>query len=173
MNNSYQLKPFHQSPLLGEIVFSWTRSQNSLQLHYQCHEFKQLVWPASDSNERSLNLWESTCFELFIKHPNEDAYLEFNFSPSGKWDAFEFDSYRLPKILRRLEDVGCSITQSEHNLTIDLQLPKEWINTEIIGNATAVIELKDESIHFFAYKHCETKADFHDQDSLVINFNQL
>ncbi|PIP89756.1 MAG: hypothetical protein COW01_08030 [Bdellovibrionales bacterium CG12_big_fil_rev_8_21_14_0_65_38_15] len=173
MNKTYQLKPFHESPLLGEIVFSWTRNQNILQLRYECHEFNKIVWPDIQSSERAFNLWESTCFELFLKHPNEHAYLEFNFSPSGKWDAFEFDSYRLPKTLRRVEDVSSKVSTSDHNLAVELELPSHWMKSEIVGNATAVIELMDESIHFFAYKHCETKADFHHQDSLVINFDQL
>lgn len=39
-------------------------------------------------------LWNSTCFELFVLDPAGGAYLEFNFSPSGEWAAYQFDGYR-------------------------------------------------------------------------------
>ena len=39
-------------------------------------------------------LWRHTCFEAFV-HPSADpGYYEFNFSPSTRWAAYRFDSYR-------------------------------------------------------------------------------
>lgn len=43
---------------------------------------------------RNANLWQTTCFELFLKRPGDDAYIEFNFSPSGEWAAWTFERYR-------------------------------------------------------------------------------
>lgn len=43
---------------------------------------------------RTDGLWRATCFELFLSRPGEDAYVEFNFSPSGQWAVYRFDRYR-------------------------------------------------------------------------------
>lgn len=44
--------------------------------------------------DRTDGLWHHTCFELFMRDPSDGAYLEFNFSPSGQWAAYQFDGYR-------------------------------------------------------------------------------
>src|SRR5688572_15194909 len=43
---------------------------------------------------RTAHLWEQTCFEAFLRAEGENAYLEFNFSPSGQWAAYAFTHYR-------------------------------------------------------------------------------
>ena len=40
------------------------------------------------------NLWQHTCCEAFVAARGEDAYHEFNFSPSGQWASYRFDRYR-------------------------------------------------------------------------------
>lgn len=53
-----------------------------------------LSLPAPVAPGRADGLWRSTCFELFLLDPVTGGYREFNFSPSGEWAAYEFDSYR-------------------------------------------------------------------------------
>ena len=53
-----------------------------------------LSLPVPAAPQRSYGLWERTCFELFLRQPGFGPYYEFNFSPSGEWAAFGFDSYR-------------------------------------------------------------------------------
>ena len=43
---------------------------------------------------RADGLWQRTCFELFLRRAGEAGYVEFNFSPSGEWAAYQFDGYR-------------------------------------------------------------------------------
>jgi hypothetical protein len=50
--------------------------------------------PEPAAPERADGLWRTTCFELFLRRPDEKAYIEFNFSPSGRWAAYAFDDYR-------------------------------------------------------------------------------
>jgi len=50
--------------------------------------------PAPTAPDRTDGLWYHTCFELFLLDPLDGAYLEFNFSPSGQWAAYQFDGYR-------------------------------------------------------------------------------
>lgn len=42
---------------------------------------------------RADELWKHTCYELFIQ-AEHGGYYEFNFSPSMKWAAYHFSSYR-------------------------------------------------------------------------------
>jgi len=50
--------------------------------------------PVPVAPARSDGLWKHTCFEVFLMDPVDGSYLEFNFSPSGEWAAYQFDGYR-------------------------------------------------------------------------------
>jgi hypothetical protein len=53
-----------------------------------------LILPAPAEPTRADELWKHTCCELFLLNPADGSYLEFNFSPSGRWAAYHFDAYR-------------------------------------------------------------------------------
>ncbi len=53
----------------------------------------RLRLPAPGGTGRADGLWRHTCFELFAAGEG-DAYREFNFSPSGQWQAYDFTAYR-------------------------------------------------------------------------------
>lgn len=55
---------------------------------------KALLLPEPEAPGRTDGLWEKTCFELFLMDVASGSYLEFNFSPSGRWAAYRFDDYR-------------------------------------------------------------------------------
>ena len=60
--------------------------------------------------KREDKLWEKSCLEFFLKADSQDpCYIEFNFSLNGKWNAFNFDDYRVGK----KEDTELSIKQFE------------------------------------------------------------
>lgn len=53
-----------------------------------------LMLPEPVTPSRADDLWRTTCFELFLRRPGAEGYLELNFSPSGRWAAYAFDGYR-------------------------------------------------------------------------------
>ncbi|MGZ8998015.1 MAG: DOMON-like domain-containing protein [Allosphingosinicella sp.] len=53
-----------------------------------------LLLPPPSSSERVDDLWQTTCFELFLGSEEGEAYYEFNFSPSSQWAAYAFRGYR-------------------------------------------------------------------------------
>ncbi len=55
---------------------------------------RELKLPAPAAPERTAGLWHHTCFEVFLRDPQDGRYLEFNFSPSGQWAAYQFEGYR-------------------------------------------------------------------------------
>ena len=42
------------------------------------------------SRRAPTNLWQTTCFEAFLRAPGGEAYREWNFAPSGDWAAYDF-----------------------------------------------------------------------------------
>lgn len=53
-----------------------------------------MALPAPCAPARVDGLWQHSCFELFLSNTDDGSYCEFNFSPSGEWAAYAFDSYR-------------------------------------------------------------------------------
>src|SRR3954465_4095195 len=55
-------------------------------------DLSRLRIPASRTGDA--NLWQHTCFEIFIAPSGMPSYHEFNFAPSGDWNAYAFRKYR-------------------------------------------------------------------------------
>lgn len=119
----------------------------------------QLIIPPAASSVRTDGLWQTTCFELFVGGSG-DSYREFNFSPSGAWAAYEFDSHRTA---RRDADAGIEIETSRDTkgLTLIAKIESEFADPARIG-LTAVIEEADGAIRYWATSFSPGEPDFHD-----------
>lgn len=117
--------------------------------------------------QRSDKLWETTCFELFIRRPGNPAYREWNFAPSGGWQAYDFTGYRegmatagvgaAPYI--RLED---NLTWWTFGATIAVEADGGWE-----FGLSAVLEEQDGAKSYWALAHPADKPDFHHPDCFV------
>ena len=107
---------------------------------------------------RSDGLWQTTCFELFVGGAG-DSYREFNFSPSGRWAAYEFDSHRTA---RRNADAVIEIETSRNakGLTLIAKIESEFPDPSRVG-LTAVIEEADGAIRYWATSFAPGEPDFH------------
>lgn len=118
------------------------------------------------------DLWRTTCFELFCAPDGGEAYWEFNFAPSGQWDAFHFSAERrLEKrlsFLRVTESVfrqdGSTATFA---VTFDLGAALGFLPTKAKIGLTAVIEAKGGAKSFWARTHRRDQPDFHDRRSFI------
>lgn len=95
------------------------------------------------------NLWQSTCFECFLKEPGESSYIEWNFSPSGDWAAYDFESEREGM---EVADVAPPYLRTEDNFTwwglgATLSIPAD---VHVAIALSAVIEEKSGQRHYFA-----------------------
>ena len=116
----------------------------------------------SDEPARTENLWESTCFETFLRLAGEEGYREWNFAPSGNWAAYDFTSHRDG---RTEADVAAPYVRVEDNMrwwalgaTIAVDAAAKWQ----VG-LSAVLEETDGTKSYWALSHPDgDKPDFHD-----------
>lgn len=127
----------------------------------------RFVLPETAEPDRADDLWKTTCFEAFLKDPEEEAYREWNFSPSGRWAAYDFTSVREG---RTNAEVAAPYVRIEDNMTwwavgatIAVEAGIRWL----LG-LSAVLEEKDGTKSYWALAHpVGGRPDFHDPSSFV------
>jgi hypothetical protein len=158
-----------------ELSVAARREGNRLNLAYRLvGNLDALSLPERRDPARVDGLWRHTCFEAFIGRAGSPEYLEFNFSPSGQWAAYQFSGYRAGM---RPHDSGVAPALVVHTAaeTLELSATVEipWL-TSLPGGAprlgvTAVIEERSGGLSYWALKHPAEKPDFHHPDSQVID----
>lgn len=96
MRQTLILHPDSLCPAVKRIVVEVDRpSPTALKLHYNfAGAIGEVRLPGSAQAARTPGLWQHTCFELFLRPRPGTGYMEFNFSPSTQWAAYEFTDYR-------------------------------------------------------------------------------
>ena len=125
----------------------------------------RFVIPETGEPSRTDELWRSTCFEAFLRAEGDDAYVEWNFAPSGDWAAYEFSSYR--EGMAEAEAAAPPYIRMEDNFTwwavgatISVAADKKWQ----LG-LSAVLEEQDGTKSYWALAHPPgDKPDFHAAD---------
>jgi hypothetical protein len=127
-----------------------------------------IVIPPPAAPGPSDGLWQTTCFEAFVRHVAGDEYAELNFSPSGKWAAYRFDSHRTcmqPLDLPKDPEIAVAErTDRTFSLTADAALPVEFTTGNVRLGLSAVIEEKDGTKSYWALAHPPGPPDFHHPD---------
>lgn len=120
-------------------------------------------------------LWQHTCFEAFVAVEGEDAYREFNFSPSGAWALYAFERYRTPAdpVAPASGDpaIACGWVRGEFCLTAWIgaaDLPARRDGAGLAIGLCAVVEDADGSLWYWAVRHHPDKPDFHDRDGRAV-----
>jgi len=111
---------------------------------------------------RAEDLWQTTCFEAFLREEGDDAYREWNFAPSGQWAAYDFTSHREG---RSDAEVAAPYVRIEDNLTwwaLGATIPVD-AGTQWRLGLSAILEEKDGTKSYWALAHPDgDKPDFHD-----------
>lgn len=120
--------------------------------------------PKPAPSQRASGLWQHTCFEFFWQPDGGENYHEFNLAPSNQWAAYGFDSYREGM---RDAHIGAIALASVHNVSNGqgvLEL-KASIAADLAAPAkaglSAVIELTDGTLQYWALAFPPGKPDFH------------
>jgi hypothetical protein len=135
---------------------------------------EQLRIPPDGSTRRADGLWQRTCFELFIGAKNDAEYYEFDFSPSGEWQAYEFRSYREGGLLqgdglepRIAVQRGADILELSVVFSLDF-FPGIQSDLCLWVGLAAVVEDGNGQLSYWALKHPPGKPDFHHADAFAL-----
>ena len=130
----------------------------------------ELEVPAQVQPHRADALWKNTCFEIFIKQPDQEIYLEYNFSPSSQWAVYQFSNYR-----RDMADVATaapeiSVEQQDIDLVISasLYLPDDLQESDLQVGLSAVLTTKNGNRSYWALAHPSEQPDFHHKDCFAL-----
>jgi hypothetical protein len=115
--------------------------------------------------ERRDGLWQTTCFEVFIRVGESEEYLEFNFAPSSQWAAYHFSGYREDMVELEIQapEIGLDASETHFALEADMTLPPNFSGVALNVAATAVIEERGGAKSYWALRHPEGDPDFHDR----------
>jgi hypothetical protein len=141
-----------------------------LSVEYVVHgDIGGLKLPAVTLPEQRDNLWQATCFELFVAL-DDGGYAEFNFSPSTCWAAYRFDDYRSG--MRDVDGVRpvVDVMATDRSLTVavDLDLAAMIPDLDRRVGLSAVIEQADGNKSWWALVHPSDKPDFHHRDCFAL-----
>ncbi|MEO9600651.1 DOMON-like domain-containing protein [Parasphingorhabdus sp.] len=126
--------------------------------------------------ERRDNLWQKSCFELFLREPGKERYCEFNFSPSGNWAAYGFSSYRegMAQIaLAQIPEISMDVSETHLALEVTFGLPDIWTHDELDAGLSAVIEMQNGEKSLWALGHPAGKPDFHHRDCFSLKMKAM
>lgn len=121
--------------------------------------------------KRVIGLWESTCFEMFLKEPNTTNYFELNFSPEGHWNCFYFDKpgdfikpYPLKEHPITTVEVDLKM-QGYYKINVQFNLKsilKNFKNKSQVDIGLTSIVLYNNLTTYWAQEHYGETPNFHD-----------
>lgn len=130
--------------------------------------------PMATTPARVDGLWKQTCFEAFLQSEGAFASREFNFSPSGQWQAYVFTDYRQGGPLEPAPAPTLVRKESANQLTLECVLPAAALpkgNPLHLG-LTAVVESADGSLSYWSLCHPPGKPDFHHTDGFALTLHR-
>ena len=151
------------------------RSPAGLALRYELQgDIERLRIPGPAEPRRRDGLWQRTCFEIFLRTGDAEAYCEFNLSPSSEWAAYRFSAYR--DGMAALEEVGDpGIVVRFGPQTFELEAAILLGSVSMLdparpwrANVTAVIVERDGSKSFWALANPPGAPDFHHRDCFAL-----
>jgi hypothetical protein len=136
---------------------------NWLTLRWKVESAGQVVLPPFAGRKRTDGLWQTTCFEFFVKAPGAEAYAEFNLSPSERWAAYDFAGYREGMVERPVPRAPvCTPRRGGSVLIFDAAIPAGALPPLPWDyGLTAVIEEAGGHKSYWAIAHPAEKPDFH------------
>jgi hypothetical protein len=132
--------------------------------------------PSDPAGARVDGLWRHTCFELFAASEpvaSGQGYREFNFSPSGQWQAYAFAGYRDGGLLQAAQAPRIALEIHTDGLTLDVSLPVANLPQapHLRLGLCAVLEYADGGLSYWALRHAPGRPDFHHPDTFALDFD--
>lgn len=131
-----------------------------------------LLQPSAQTPQRQDQLWTHCCFEAFLTLPDQQNYWELNISPAGDWNLYSLENYRQgQKAEASVQSPRVNVQRSPLACQCDVQLDlRPWwpdvFKAPLLGLAV-VLERSDASLSYWATRHHQEVADFHDRRSFL------
>ena len=152
---------------------AWSADTGKLRLEYALEADLQRVRipPPMPHTGRAERLWAHTCFEAFIGIEGSARYLELNFSPSGQWAAYQFESYRAgmtPVELAEAPQVRVHRAEGRLELRASVRIAAAG---RLRLALSAVVEEAAGGLSYWALRHPAGRPDFHHPDSFSLELD--
>lgn len=162
----YALQPHPEHPPLavgGIEARIIGRDASWLRVRWRIEGSQQLVVPPFAGKGRADELWQTTCFELFLKPEDSVPYVEINLSPSERWNAYDFEAYRWGMAERPFpREPECTMRLGSSFAIFDAAIPVTGLpDVECAMGLSAVIEEQGGTKSYWALAHPDAKPDFH------------
>jgi hypothetical protein len=174
VQHPFALRSFAPPPASLALAGSVHRDGDRLSLQYRLADPEGLVLvpPATAAPRRCDELWTSTCFELFLAEPGVEPYWEVNLSPSGDWNLYRLSGYR-QGLAPEPAIVALPFVVERQGGGLDLRVDLDLGALPLAGRplelaVTAVVELRDGEILYWALAHPGAEADFHSREGYLL-----
>lgn len=139
------------------------RDANWLRVRWRIEGSQSLIASPFAGKGRADELWQTTCFELFLKPAGDASYLEINLSPSERWNAYDFEAYRWGMAERPFpREPECTMRLGSSFAIFDAAIPVAGLPAEECAmGLSAVIEEQDGVKSYWALAHPDARPDFH------------
>lgn len=129
--------------------------------------------PPPATPDRVDGLWRHTCCEAFVMGDEAPAYREYNFSPSGAWQAYDFEAYRRGSrpAQTRPPHITCQPSESRLTLTASLAHLNLPPGRRLRLALSAVIEDRSGQLSYWALSHSAMQPDFHQPDAFALELD--
>jgi hypothetical protein len=145
-----------------------------LAIHYVLTgDLSRIRVPKGPIPARADGLWRHTCFEAFIAGAETPAYREFNFSPDGRWQAYDFTAYRHGGPLDTASAPAIDSETAHGGLELRARLAADLLPSShhLHIGLSAVLEDMDGSLSYWALRHAPGKPDFHHPDTFALEID--
>lgn len=174
--NEKILKPFSGTSFPFELKTKISFNGDLVALEFTISNLIDSIILPSRKNkpQRTIGLWNATCFELFLKNRGANEYVEFNFSPTHDWNCFKFQNQN-DELKEWIQVKKVEITSfRDANLYqlkavfLKSQLPSNFQNVErLLFSTTTVLKHSDDSLSYWAIKHTDNRPNFHHPESFT------
>jgi hypothetical protein len=124
-----------------------------------------------DSGERldPERLWEHTCCEVFERPAGGEAYVEWNFSPTGQIARFEFSGYRRRRPPSSSAAARFSVAIESGELRAEAHVPlSRALGEGARISLTIVMEDAAGALSYWALRHPCERPNFHHPDGFAL-----
>lgn len=123
-----------------------------------------IVLPSTAAPERADNLWQTTCFEIFWQPLGGTFYREFNLSPSGRWAAYDFDSFREGMRDAPVEAIAIACSHDDGGLVLRASIAADLPSPAQVA-LNAAVEQIDGGKQFWALAFPPGQPEFHSESN--------